>query len=186
MPKVAFKKCDVITFTCFFGHCTAKNKDIALKFCMRVVCMYLGHIYSGFLITWKFRILWANIFEKSKFWIFGVKIETNIKIPRWAFCRAFNFTLFGVFRLRLPAKLNILAAFKQLLFFDPTLRNMTSLKRHFLQKLSTDFSEILLADIKLMLKKVLKVWRRYLLQFLSYRENPTGGDIRPPPQRGAG
>ena len=48
MPKNAFQKCDVITFNRFFGHCTAKNEDIALKFCMRVVCMYLDHIYSGF------------------------------------------------------------------------------------------------------------------------------------------
>ena len=50
MRKIAFQKCYVITFTCFFsGHCTAKNKNIALKPCMHVVCMYLDHIYSGFL-----------------------------------------------------------------------------------------------------------------------------------------
>ena len=79
------------------------------------------------------------------------------------------------------------AAFKLLLFFFYLKwRNMTSLKRHFLKFFSTDFSEILAADVKLMLWKVLKVLRRYLLPFLSYRENPAGGDIRPPPQRGAG
>ena len=32
-----------------FGHCTAKNKDIDLKSWLHVVCMYLDHIYSGFL-----------------------------------------------------------------------------------------------------------------------------------------
>ena len=32
----------------FFGHYTGKNNDIALKFCMRVICMYLDHIYLGF------------------------------------------------------------------------------------------------------------------------------------------
>ena len=59
MPKRAFQICDVITFTCFFfGHCTAKWPKIelyvcALKFCMRVVCMYLNHIYSVFLDKWK-------------------------------------------------------------------------------------------------------------------------------------
>ena len=37
MPKIALQKCDVITSTRFFGHCTAKNKDIALKLCMWVV-----------------------------------------------------------------------------------------------------------------------------------------------------
>ena len=46
MPKISFQGCDVITFTWFFGQCTGKNKDIALKFCLRFVCMYLDHIYS--------------------------------------------------------------------------------------------------------------------------------------------
>ena len=48
MLKNAFQKCEVITFNWFFGHCTAKNKDIALNFCMRVACTYLDHIFSGF------------------------------------------------------------------------------------------------------------------------------------------
>ena len=33
----------------FFCYCTGKTKDITLKFCMGVVCMYLDHIYFGFL-----------------------------------------------------------------------------------------------------------------------------------------
>ena len=45
MLKFAFQICNVITFTCvFFLHCTAKNKDIALKFCMRVVCILITYI----------------------------------------------------------------------------------------------------------------------------------------------
>ena len=48
MPKTAFPKFDVIKFTAFWGHCTTKNKYIALKFRMRVVCMCLDHILSGF------------------------------------------------------------------------------------------------------------------------------------------
>ena len=39
---------------CFY-HCTAKNKDIPLKFGMRGVCMQLLNIYSSFLD--KFKIL---------------------------------------------------------------------------------------------------------------------------------
>ena len=39
MTKIAFQKSDVITFTCFFDHCTVKNGDIALQFGMCVVCM---------------------------------------------------------------------------------------------------------------------------------------------------
>ena len=50
ISKIAFRKCDVIAFT-FFCHCTVKNKDIALKICMHVVCMYHDHTYSVFLIT---------------------------------------------------------------------------------------------------------------------------------------
>ena len=59
---------------------------------------------------------------------------------------------------------------------------MTSLKRHFLKNLLMDFSEIVVADVTLMLWKVLKVLRRYLAPFLSYRENPAGGgEFLPPP-----
>ena len=49
-----------------------------------------------------------------------------------------------------------------------------------------DFSDILVADVKLMLGKVLKVSRRYLLPFLSYRENPAGGGRYSPPPAGRG
>ena len=42
------------------------------------------------------------------------------------------------------------------------------------KKLSMDFYEILVADVKLMLRKVLRVSRRYLPPFLRYRENPAG------------
>ena len=56
MPKNHFKNV-TSPLPVFFCHCTTKNKDIALKFCMRV-CMCLDHIYSVFfLITCKFRIL---------------------------------------------------------------------------------------------------------------------------------
>ena len=63
---------------------------------------------------------------------------------------------------------------------------MTSLKRHFLKNVSTDFSDFFLADVKLMLEKVMKVLRRYLLLFLSYRENPAGGQNLTPPPAGCG
>ena len=75
MPKITFQTCDVITFTCFLGHCTAKNKDSALKFCMRVVCMYLDDIYSVFWINEKFWILQATIFEKNNILNLCVKIQ---------------------------------------------------------------------------------------------------------------
>ena len=63
-----------------------------------------------------------------------------------------------------------------------------SLKCHFLKNLSTDFSEILVEDVKLMLVTVLKVSRRYLPPFVRYRENPAGGGqyLPPPPPVGRG
>ena len=54
-------------------------------------------------------------------------------------------------------------------------------KTPFSQNFSTDFSEILEADVKLMLGKVLKVSRPNLPPFLGYRENPAGGGRNPPP-----
>ena len=118
MPKIAFQKCDVITFRyLFFCHCAAKNKDIALTFCMRVVCMYFDHMYSGFLDNLKISDFIGYYFWKIQILSFrGLKSE-NIKILRYPFCRTFNFTPFGIFRLRLTSKLNILAAFKHLPFF---------------------------------------------------------------------
>ena len=45
MPKIAFHKSDVINLTCFFfNHCTAKNQDIDLKFCILDVCVNLDNI----------------------------------------------------------------------------------------------------------------------------------------------
>ena len=48
------------------------------------------------------------------------------------------------------------------------------------------FLKVLMADVKLMLGKVLKVSRRYLPPFSSYGENPAGGgEFAYPPERGA-
>ena len=74
MPKIAFQKCDVITFFYFFfGHCTVKNKDIALRFCF-VVCLHFYHIYSRSLDTSKNDFI-GNFRKKSKFWVLCVNIE---------------------------------------------------------------------------------------------------------------
>ena len=69
-------KSDVITLTCFLGHCTDKNKDIALKFCiMLVVCKYLDNIHSGFLNILKVLDFIGNYFRKSKFCFFKGQIR---------------------------------------------------------------------------------------------------------------
>ena len=71
--------------------------------------------------------------------------------------------------------------------FAPFLPKMVEhdvLKHHFLKEFSTDFSEILVEDVKLMPEQVLIVSRRYLPPFLSYRENPAGGGGRICPPSG--
>ena len=105
----------------------------------------------------------------------------NIKNLRQPDCSAHNFTSFGAYGLYFASNVHTLEACKHLPLFDPKSRNMTSLKRHFLKKFSTYFSEILSEDVKLMLDKVLNVSHRYLWWFLSYRENTGGeGNIFPP------
>ena len=79
----------------------------------------------------------------------------------------------GVFGLRLPSKRCILKAFKHLPLFLPNMAAHDVTKTLFSQKSRANFYEIL-ADVKLTTNKVLKVSRRYLTPFLSYRENPTG------------
>ena len=81
----------------------------------------------------------GNYFGKVESLGFGSQNKKNIKTSRKPFCTALNFTPFGVFGLHLTSKLNIIAAFKHLPFFNPKWRNMTSLKRYFVKKLSTVF-----------------------------------------------
>ena len=57
MTKIAFQISDVFTLTYFLANDAQKNKDIVLKFCMRVVCMYIYNIYSGFREILKISIL---------------------------------------------------------------------------------------------------------------------------------
>ena len=61
---------------------------------------------------------------------------------------------FGVFFLAFYFKALHPEAFECWPFFDTKSRDMTSLKRHFLQNLSTDFAEIPFGGAKLMLNKV--------------------------------
>ena len=93
----------------------------------------------------------------------GVEIEKYHK-SEIAVCGALTFTPFGICGLRLTLKLIILLAFKHLPFY-PKWRNTTSLKRYLLKTFSMDFSELIEADIELMLGKVLKfrvdIFRRF-------------------------
>ena len=56
MPKKHLKNVTSSPLPAFLAIEQPK-KDVALKFCMHVVCLYLDHIHSGFWITWKLRVL---------------------------------------------------------------------------------------------------------------------------------
>ena len=60
--KMHFKYVTSSPLRVFFCHCAGKNKDISLKFCMRVVCMYLDHMYSGLLDNSKISDFIGNYF----------------------------------------------------------------------------------------------------------------------------
>ena len=88
--------------------------------------------------------------------------------------KAPNFTSSNVYGLCFISNVHILEACIHLPLFDPKSPNMTSLKHYFLKNFFADFSEMLSEGAKFLSYKVLKVSCRYLLAFLSYREN-TGG-----------
>ena len=119
----------------FLGHCTTKNKDIALKFCMRVVCISI--IYSVFLDTLKLLDFIRNYFLNRVFEFWG----SNRKI--WEIRDSHLVERLILHRLALfdcvASKLYILAASKHLPFFDPKWQNITSLKRNFLKTFRTFF-----------------------------------------------
>ena len=76
MPKNAIQRSGVITCPWFLGHCTARNKNISLKFCTLVVGIQLYTTFSDFWISLK-SILQVFI-EKVQILIFGGKKPQNI------------------------------------------------------------------------------------------------------------
>ena len=104
-------------------------------------------------------------FLKSRNFDFGGSETAIFENPRQPFCRTYNLTSFGACWLRFTLKSYILEAFECWPIFDPKSRDLTSLKRHFLTNLSTDFAELLFEYAKLMLNKVPYVSRRYLPRF---------------------
>ena len=82
ITKIAFRKSDVISYrNLIFGHCTGKNKHIALKCWTLLAGIYFWHILR--LCTTPKKDSYAFIFEKSE-WAFGGNIE---KIKSSVDCR---------------------------------------------------------------------------------------------------
>ena len=82
----------------------------------------------------------------------------NIDNLRLLFCRAPNFTSFGVFRLHSASRLLILENFEYLPFLPKVAKHDVT-KTPFSQKVSVNFYEVSVEDVKLMLDKVLTVPR---------------------------
>ena len=112
------------------------------------------------------------------FWGSQGKVIKNLRRP---FCTELNFTPFGFFvvfhfKTVQSTRLQTFTA------FWPKIAEHDVPKTQFSQKfLDRFFSEILIEDVKLIPNKVLKLSRRYLMSFLSYRENTGGGKIYPSP-----
>ena len=121
-----------------------------------------------FLDSFKILNLIVIFFENSNFSVCGPESK-NIKNPIKPFSKPFNFTSF--------------AAFGCVLLQNCTFQKPSNTCRYLpkngetwrLKIVSTNFSEILTKDVKLMLDEVLKVSHRYLSLVSSYRENPSVG-----------
>ena len=139
------------------------------------------NIYYVVLDNSKFLLFTSIYFLKLKLNVFWGQNRKIWKIQDCKIVACSNLRLLRL--LRLIRRLMIVFYFKlshsrslqTFAAFWPKSRKMTSLKRHFLKNLSTDFSGILSDDAKLIAHQVLKVLRRYLLSFLGYLENREGG-----------
>ena len=72
IPKIALQKMTISSFLVCFYHSAAKNKDVALKCCMRVVCM---HFYNKYAVFYDSNIsdITVIFWKKITFSSFGLK-----------------------------------------------------------------------------------------------------------------
>ena len=136
-------------------------------------------------ISWNFWIPSLIIFENRNL-DFGGHNRKISKIIGGHFVQR-CFTPFRVYRLRRTSKLNILAAFKHLPFFDQKWPNMASLKHHFLENYLSDFFlKFCWQTSKWCLgrywKFLVDIYRRFWA-IEKIRQGDAGS--APPPQRGA-
>ena len=164
----------------FFGHYTAKNKDIASKFCCVLFFMYLDHKYSGFdnlkildfIRSFDFFLILGRQNRKIP------KIRDNHFVQR-SRLRRLAFLIVCYLKTVHSSRLQTFAFFTQ---NGGTWRHRNAI---FSKIFSTDFSEILLNDVTLVVEKVWKVWHQYLGRFSAIEKTRQGGRICPP-QRGTG
>ena len=100
-------KSDVITLTCFLGHCTAKNKDFGLRFCTLFLALSsIRYIpFFGYRDFWRISFRHWFDFVGIDFWkidilIFGGQKPTILKIRDSHFVESVIWHLLGVCWLR--------------------------------------------------------------------------------------
>ena len=124
-----------------FGHLLITHSSM--------ICIY------GFWIYVKKRLLKHLFFWKIDIVIFWVKSQKNswqIQGSRFVDCVIWHLLVFvSCGLLKNPTFQKHLNAGR---FFYPKSRGVTSLKRHFLKNVTTDFAEIVFEDVKLMLNTV--------------------------------
>ena len=143
------------------------------------VCISITYI--PFFINWKFWILQSTILDFS----FNSG-DQNREISKIRDNHFLEFQYFVVLRFSIASYFKTVHSSSLQIFADfiPKIANYDVTKTTFYQKNFNGFffSEILVADVKLMLGKALKVSRRYLPLFLIYREIPAEGlNFLPPP-----
>ena len=106
---------------------------------MRVVSMYLDNIYSVFLDTCKMLSFTGNYYGKVESLGFGSQNKKISKIRESHFVKRSILRRLEFFDCILLQNWTLLQPSNICRFFNPKWRNMTSLKRHFVKKLSTVF-----------------------------------------------
>ena len=133
--------------------CTPKGKYIGsmihLLLIVRLLLIHSSILFFQFWWCLKKTILLEFIFLKQNC-NFGDQKPKKKKILNSRFLK-FNLASFGAFCLRFASKPCILEANECWPFFGKESRDMSSLKRRFLNNVSTDFAEILCECAKLML-----------------------------------
>ena len=178
MQKTVFQKMTPSLPVFFLAIAQPKIKILLFKFCMRVVCMHLDTIYSIFYILEILNFI-GNYFRKNRVFEFCGLNSEKYQNSEKTILQSVQFYAVWLFLIAFYFKTNSLAAFKHLPFFDR--RNMTSLKRHFQNQNSMNFSKILVADVKVMLGKELKVLRRHLPPIFELSGKSGRGQNMPPP-----
>ena len=131
--RTCVSKSDVITLPVFLAIAQQENKDIALNFFKRVVCLYVDNTHSVFMDILKNLNNVCNYLWKMEFWVLGDKIGniTNLICSLCRTCNVWRFSIAFHFRTEDSSSLPAFAV-----FFLPKMAKHDVTKTQFSQKIS--------------------------------------------------